>query len=93
MLHACFAAYNPLGLVRGEQGRQLCGFPRSAASGLAGGCLGAQRCLFTDGASVLDHQPLLDARRVEVVPALHPAHVLAIGVVFLQTPKQGMISQ
>ena len=50
-------------------------------------CLGAQRCFFTDRACVLDDQPLLDACGMEVMPALHSAHVLAVGIVFLSKPR------
>jgi hypothetical protein len=50
-------------------------------------CLGAQRRFFTDRAHVLYDKPLLDARGVEVVPAVHSTHVLAISIVLLQKPR------
>jgi hypothetical protein len=44
---------------------------------------GLQCGVFADGAHVLQHQPLLDAASVEVVPAVEPPKVVSINILLL----------
>jgi hypothetical protein len=44
---------------------------------------GLQRGVFADGAQILQHQPLLDASSMEVVPTVQPPNIITINIFLL----------
>lgn len=53
-----------------------------------GSVSGLQRGAFADGAHILQHQPLLDAANMEVVPAVKSPKIVSINILLLDEEER-----
>jgi hypothetical protein len=53
---------------------------------------GLQRGVFADGAQILQHQPLLDASSMEVVPTVQPPKIVSINIFLLSVQSRMDVS-